>query len=111
MAGYSKWSEIKRRKGESDPSVLEALRELEPAWAGLDAATPAGWHVGQPSHHTDRHEWILYAFDSSERVKVGRRKRDWEAAAPEDQGALGAVRGNDAMSRRDSGSPGAEVGG
>ena len=37
--------------------------------------------MGQASHHHERDEWLLYAFDPSERAAVGVRKRDWIAIA------------------------------
>lgn len=56
--------------------------ELLDAWNELHAATPAGWFVGRPSHDERRDEWALYAFDTAERLKVGRRTREWTAVAP-----------------------------
>jgi hypothetical protein len=40
---------------------------LEEAWAEIHAATPKGWCVGRPGEHPERHEWVMYAFDPSER--------------------------------------------
>lgn len=54
---------------------------LEHAWAELHDATPAGWHVGRPSYHVERREWVQYAFDPSERPVVGLRSREWTARA------------------------------
>jgi len=54
----------------------------EQAWAELLEAKPAGWYVGQPSYHNERQEWVLYAFDPSERAVAGVRKREWQALAP-----------------------------
>lgn len=55
--------------------------ELEEAWADLHAATPPGWQVGRPSEHPERVEWLMYAFDPSERPTVGLRSREWTAVA------------------------------
>jgi hypothetical protein len=38
------------------------------AWDALHAATPQGWYVGRPSHHPERQEWIMFAFDPSEKA-------------------------------------------
>jgi hypothetical protein len=51
------------------------------AWSELQAATPPGWHVGRPSYHDERREWVIYAFDPAERPKVGVRSREWTAVA------------------------------
>jgi hypothetical protein len=55
--------------------------ELEEAWDALLAVTPPGWYVGGPSYHLERDEWLLYAFDPSERPVVGVRSREWTAAS------------------------------
>lgn len=55
----------------------------------LRAALPAGWWVGTPSYYDERREWLLYAFDPSEKPIVGVRKREWTAVAPT---AVGVVR-------------------
>ncbi len=52
------------------------------AWAELHDATPPGWWVGSPSYHNERREWLLYAFDPSERAKVGLRSRSRSAVLP-----------------------------
>ncbi|MDQ3938269.1 MAG: hypothetical protein M3253_06260 [Chloroflexota bacterium] len=39
------------------------------------------WDVGSPSYHDERREWALYAFDPSERPRVGIRQREWQAVA------------------------------
>jgi len=41
------------------------------AWSDLHDATPAGWYIGRPSYHDERREWLQYAYDPSERPKVG----------------------------------------
>jgi len=55
------------------------VADLEEAWSAVHDATPAGWHVGRPSHHPERSEWVQYAFDPSERPVVGLRSREWTA--------------------------------
>jgi hypothetical protein len=62
--------------------------ELERAWDDLLAATPAGWYVGRPSEHPERREWLLYAFDPSERPVVGVRKREWTAIAQTEEAVV-----------------------
>jgi hypothetical protein len=52
---------------------------LESAWDEPHAAKPPGWYVGRPSYHDERDEWIMYAFDPTERPKVGLRSREWTA--------------------------------
>jgi hypothetical protein len=47
----------------------------------IDAATPPGWWVGHPCYHDERDEWLLHAFDPSERAVVGVRSREWTAKA------------------------------
>ena len=64
---------------------------LEDAWALLDAATPPGWWVGQPSLHDERHQWEQYAFDPSEKPEAGARSREWTAIAPQEVGPIGVV--------------------
>ncbi len=52
---------------------------MEAASNALHDATPAGWHVGRPSYHNERRQWVQYAFDPSERPVVGLRSREWTA--------------------------------
>ncbi len=52
---------------------------LEEAWSHVHDATPVGWHVGRPSYHSERRQWVQYAFDPSERPRVGLRSREWTA--------------------------------
>lgn len=56
----------------------EASAELQAAWNELHDATPPNWQVGLPSQ---RHggSWEMYAFDQTEKPKVGRREREWTA--------------------------------
>jgi len=53
--------------------------DLDAAWAAVHDATPAGWYVGPPSYHDERHEWTQYAFDQRERAVNGARSREWTA--------------------------------
>jgi hypothetical protein len=55
------------------------VADLAAAWDELHDATPVGWHVGRPSYHDERRQWIMYAYDSSERPRVGLRSREWTA--------------------------------
>jgi hypothetical protein len=72
----------------------------------LIEATPAGWHVGRPSPHPERDEWILYAFDPGERPVVGVRGRDWLAKGTTE---LDVVREMARCLRAINDGPGAEV--
>jgi hypothetical protein len=56
--------------------------DVAAAWATLHAATPPGWFVGRPVYEERRDQWSIYAFDASERPKVGSREREWVAVAP-----------------------------
>lgn len=56
--------------------------EVAAAWEELHDSTPAGWFLGRPSYDERRDEWSLYAFDTTERLKVGQRTREWTAVAP-----------------------------
>lgn len=48
---------------------------------------PAGlW--ASPSYHDERREWLMYAFDPSERPVVGIRKREWTAIADSEAGVV-----------------------
>ncbi len=64
------------------------MSDLEDAWAQVHAATPTGWYVGQPSHYSERGQWLQYAFDPSERPKVGLRSRAWEAVGTSELDAV-----------------------
>ncbi len=64
------------------------LTDLEAAWNAVHDATPAGWHVGRPSYHNERDEWLMYAFDPSERAKVGIRSREWTARAESEEAVV-----------------------
>jgi hypothetical protein len=64
------------------------VADLEQAWDALQAATPVGWYVGRPSYHLERDEWLLYAFDPSERAVVGVRSREWTAIGSTELGVV-----------------------
>ncbi len=56
------------------------MSQLAEAWNAVDAALPAGWYVGQPTWHVERREWVMYAFDTTERLRKGQgRSREWTA--------------------------------
>lgn len=59
----------------TDEDVAAARRDLH------DATRP-GWFLGRPSYDERRDEWALYALDTTERPKAGRRAREWTAVAP-----------------------------
>lgn len=61
---------------------------LAEAWSELHDATPSGWYVGTPVFNERRNEWSVYAFDTTERVKVGHRRREWTAVDPTQEGVL-----------------------
>jgi hypothetical protein len=59
---------------------------LESASDELHSATPPGWFVGRPAYEPRRPvPWSMYAFDTTERPKVGKRSRDWTAVAPTEE--------------------------
>ena len=62
--------------------------EREAAWDELHAATPPGWWVRSPSYHNEPDEWLLYAFDPSERPIVGLRSREWEVRGESEVGVV-----------------------
>lgn len=66
----------------SDTILNMTDEEVAAAWNELHEATPPGWSVGRPSYRERRDEWALYAFDTTERRKVGHREREWTATAP-----------------------------
>jgi hypothetical protein len=58
-------------------------QELHAAWAELHAANAElRWYIGLPAFYERRDEWELYAFDPTERPRVGQRSRHWTAVAP-----------------------------
>jgi hypothetical protein len=62
--------------------------ELEAAWAAVYEALPSGLYVGRPSHHPERDEWLMHAFDPSERAVDGTRSREWTAVHPKEVGVV-----------------------
>lgn len=61
---------------------------LEAAWAELHDATAPGWHVGRPAFEKHCGDGTLYAYDMTERTKVGKRSREWTAQHPTQIGVL-----------------------
>lgn len=55
------------------------MTDLEGAWADVHDATPSGWYVGRPTYHERYGHWEQYAYDPSERPRVGKRSREWIA--------------------------------
>ncbi len=55
---------------------------LQEAWNAVHDAASSGWHVGRPSLHNERRLWVQYAFDPSERPRVGLRSRERTAVGP-----------------------------
>ncbi len=64
------------------------MTDLEDTRDAVHAATPAGWYVGRPSYHDERREWVMYAYDPSERPRVGLRRRERTAVAATEEGAV-----------------------
>ena len=64
------------------------MTDLEDTRDAVHAATPAGWYVGRPTYHDDRREWLMYAYDPSERPTVGLRSREWTAVAATEEGVM-----------------------
>ncbi len=79
---------------------------MEEAWDAIHAVLPAGWYVGRPSEHPERRGWIMYAFDPTERPRVGLRSREWTAVS--DRGRRRARDG--ALPAGDQGGTDAELG-
>jgi hypothetical protein len=67
---------------------IGGVSDLKDAWDALQAMTPSGCYVGKPSYHDERDEWLLYAFDPSERAVVGVRSREWTAVASTEVGVV-----------------------
>lgn len=76
--------------GDSEPLSESAVsKDLEQAWDDLHTATPAGWGTSaRPSTTSSASKWALYAFDTTERVKIGKRSREWTAVAPTEEGVV-----------------------
>lgn len=64
------------------------MTDRERAWDELHTAMPPGWWVGSPSYHDERREWLLYAFDPSERPVVGLRSREWTVIAESEEAVV-----------------------
>ncbi len=64
-----------------ESGTIHGVSVSEEAWYSVHDALPAGWYVGRPSYHDERREWVMYAFDPSERANVGLRSREWTAVA------------------------------
>ncbi len=43
------------------------------------AATGSGWYVGGPSYHDEPLEWVMYAFNPTERATAGLSSLEWTA--------------------------------
>lgn len=61
---------------------------LEHAWNELHEALAPGWYVGTPAFNERRNVWSMYAFDTTERVKMGKRSREWTAVHPTQEGVV-----------------------
>ena len=83
----------------------EASAELQAAWNEVHLATPPNWTVGLPSQ---RHggSWEMYAFDQTEKPKIGRRDREWTATGQTEEEC---IREMGALSAGDWRGAGAEV--
>lgn len=64
------------------------MDDLTDAWAELLAVMPDGWEAGRPAWNERRQEWSLYAWDRSERPKIGHRSREWTAVHPTHAGVV-----------------------
>ncbi len=64
------------------------MTDLEEPWNAVHEDTPAGWYVGRPSYHDERREWVMNAFDPSERPVVGLRSREWTAVGASEREVL-----------------------
>lgn len=71
-----------------DPLRLAPMDDLKEAWDGLFEILPATWRTGRPAFNERRGEWSLYAWDASERPKVGRRSREWTSVHPTQAGVV-----------------------
>jgi len=71
-----------------ESGTIHGVSVPEEAWYSVHDALPAGWYVGRPSYHDERREWVMYAFDPSERSKVGLRSREWTAVAATEEGMV-----------------------
>lgn len=71
-----------------DPFMVPPMDDLTDAWDELLNVLPDGWEAGRPAWNERRQEWSLYAWDGSERAKVGHRSREWTAVHPTQAGAV-----------------------
>lgn len=60
----------------TDPDLVAAWDEVHAANEKLH------WQVGRPYLHDELDTWEQYAFDPTERPKVGKRSREWTAIGP-----------------------------
>lgn len=76
--------------GAADLALSGALvtSDLDEACDALLAVLPRGWYVGRPSYYDERNEWLLYAFDPSERALAGVASREWTAVARTEEGVV-----------------------
>ncbi len=56
--------------GDLASGTIHGVSEMEDASNAVHEATPAGWYVGFPSYHDERREWLMYAFDPTERLRT-----------------------------------------
>jgi len=71
--------------------TVPPMDDLENAWAELHEATLPGWQIGRPAFNERKGEWSLYAWDATERPKIGHRSREWTAIHPTQSGVLRAM--------------------
>ena len=66
------------------------MDDLQAAWDELHEANAAlRWYVGRPAYEPRLAvPWSMYAFDPSERPKIGHRGREWTAIAPTEAGVV-----------------------
>lgn len=64
------------------------MADREAAWNAVHGALPTGWFVGREGYHDERREWVMYAYDPSERPMVGLRSREWTAVAATEEGVV-----------------------
>lgn len=55
------------------------MPDPDDAWSLIHDATPRGWFVGRPGYDPTRRQWTQYAFDPTEKARVGNREREWVA--------------------------------
>jgi len=62
-----------------ESGTIHGVSVSEETWYSVHDALPAGSYIGRPSYHDERREWVMYAYDPSERLQVGLRSREWAA--------------------------------